>query len=137
MRLLSQTFKALSDETRLEVLALLFRHGELCACDFEAILGMTRETAAHHLRYLVINGLVEERRDGQWMRYCIADHPGAELQLVLDTTRTLLADVLVADAESRYARWMTKKSCCGPIYNIGESDAAISGRGRRSERAGV
>ena len=38
MRLLSQTFKALSDDTRLEILALLFRHGELCVCDVEAIL---------------------------------------------------------------------------------------------------
>lgn len=137
MRLLSQTFKALSDETRLEILALLFRHGELCACDVEAILGMNRETAAHHLRYLVINGLVQERRDGQWMRYRVADHPGAELQLVLDTARTLLADVLVADAEGRYERWMTRKSCCGPIYNVGDSGTAISETGRRPERTGV
>ena len=123
MRLLSQTFRALSDETRLEILALLFRHGELCACDVEAILGMTQPTASHQLRYLVATGLVQSRRDGQWMRYRVTDHPGPELQLVLDTTRTLLADVLVAKAEARYGNWMERKTCCGPMFNIGVPDA--------------
>ncbi|MDE3128949.1 MAG: helix-turn-helix transcriptional regulator [Gemmatimonadota bacterium] len=125
MRLLSQTFKALSDETRLEILALLFRHGELCACDFEAILDTDQSTVSHQLRYLVANGLVTSRRDGDWMRYRVADHPGPELQLVLDTARTLLADVLVATAESHYARWMERKACCGPLYHIGGPDGSL------------
>ncbi len=115
MRLLSHTFKALSDDARLEILALLFRHGELCACDVEAVLGVTHADAAHQLRYLVATGLVHSRSDGPWMRYRIADHTGPEQQLVLETVRTLLPDVLVFDTEERYARWVTEKSCCGPI----------------------
>jgi len=38
MRQISETFKALSDEVPIEIMALLFRHGELCLCDVEAIL---------------------------------------------------------------------------------------------------
>ena len=114
MRLLSLTFKALSEDTRLEILALLFRHGELCVCDVEAILRVTQSKASRHMRYLQTTGLVEGRRDGLWMRYRIAEQPGPEQQLVLDTARELLSDVLVADVEARYARWMTEKACCVP-----------------------
>lgn len=114
MRLLSQTFKALSEDTRLEILALLFRHGELCVCDIEAILAVTQSKASRHLRYLQATGLVEGRRDGLWMRYRIAERPGPEQRLVLDTARALLNDSLVAEVESRYARWMAEKACCVP-----------------------
>lgn len=115
MRLLSQTFKALSDEARLEILAMLFRHGELCACDVDATLDMEQAIASHHLRYLVATGLVEARRDGSWMRYRIADHTGPEQQLVLETARALLADVLVAATEKRYGEWMARKAGAPPV----------------------
>ncbi len=128
MRLLSQTFRALSDETRLEILALLFRHGELCACDFEAILGATKSSASHRLRYLVATGLVTSRRDGQWMRYRIADRPGPALALALDTARAPFPDVLVTDSESGYARWMERKAGCRPICHIGVPDTDLSDR---------
>ncbi len=114
MRLLSQTFKALSEDTRLEILALLFRHDELCVCDVEAILAVTQSKASRHLRYLQATGLVEGRRDGLWMRYRITHRPGPEQQLVLDTARTLLNDLIVADVEARYTRWMAEKACCVP-----------------------
>jgi DNA-binding transcriptional ArsR family regulator len=39
IRALSRTFKALSEPTRLELVALLLHHGELCVCDAEAIVG--------------------------------------------------------------------------------------------------
>ncbi|HEX8723821.1 MAG TPA: metalloregulator ArsR/SmtB family transcription factor [Gemmatimonadaceae bacterium] len=125
MRLLSQTFKALSDDSRLEVLALLFRHGELCACDVEAVLTMTPQDATHHLRYLVATGLVQSRRDGAWMRYRVADHTGPEQQLVLDTVRTLLADVLVAETERRYTEWMARKAASAPLFTIGVGGSRI------------
>ncbi len=114
MRLLSQTFKALSEDTRLEILALLFRHGELCVCDVEAILRVTQSKASRHLRYLQATGLVDGRRDGLWMRYRIAEQTGPEQRLVLDTTRELLTDPLVADVDARYTRWMAEKACCTP-----------------------
>jgi ArsR family transcriptional regulator, arsenate/arsenite/antimonite-responsive transcriptional repressor len=114
MRLLSQTFKALSEETRLEILALLFRHEELCVCDVEAILAVTQSKASRHLRYLLATGLVQERRDGLWMRYRIVEQPGPEQRAVLDTARMLLTNPMVADVEARYERWMAKKACCGP-----------------------
>jgi ArsR family transcriptional regulator, arsenate/arsenite/antimonite-responsive transcriptional repressor len=115
MRLLSQTFKALSDARRLEILALLFRHGELCACDVEATLGLPPREAAHELRHLVATGLVQSRSDGAWMHYRIADHTGPEQQLVLEAVRALLSDVLTVESEDRYGRWMAKKTGRAPV----------------------
>ena len=34
MKVLRDTFKALSDETRLQIMTLLLEHEELCVCDF-------------------------------------------------------------------------------------------------------
>ncbi len=99
MRSLSQTFKALSDGTRLDILALLFRHGELCVCEVEAILGFSQSKASRHLRYLLAAGLVQDRRDGLWVRYRVIDAPAPEQRLVLDTVRALLTEAQVADLD--------------------------------------
>ena len=44
MNRLGQVFKALSDETRLTIMGLVFRHGHLCVCEVERILAELRDT---------------------------------------------------------------------------------------------
>lgn len=65
-----QLFKALSDETRLRILALLL-YGELCVCDVMEVLGLPQSTASRHLAYLKNAGWVEDRRQNKWMYYRI------------------------------------------------------------------
>ena len=72
MDILSDTFKALSDETRLRIMTLLMEHEELCVCDFVGALGETQSKISRHLRYLYHAGLVEDRREGLWMHYRIS-----------------------------------------------------------------
>jgi ArsR family transcriptional regulator len=64
----AQLFKALADETRLRILALL-AEGELCVCDLMATLDLPQSTISRHLAYLRNAGLVEDRRQGVWMYY--------------------------------------------------------------------
>lgn len=64
----ARTFKALSDETRLRILALL-QDGELCVCDLMAILDLPQSTVSRHLAYLRNAELVNDRRQGIWMFY--------------------------------------------------------------------
>ena len=82
MRSTAQFFKVLSDEARLKMLWLLFNHEELCVCDFVAALEITQSKASRHLAYLRNVGLVEDRRDGVWMYYTLAQ-PGGTDKLVL------------------------------------------------------
>ncbi|MDE3172276.1 MAG: metalloregulator ArsR/SmtB family transcription factor [Gemmatimonadota bacterium] len=106
---LSRTFKALSEPTRLEIVALLLRHGELCVCDAEAILGVTQSKASRHLRYLHAAGIVEDRRDGLWVHYGLAERGSVERRRLLQTVGRLLPETRVAGLEARYRAWMAKK----------------------------
>jgi DNA-binding transcriptional ArsR family regulator len=56
---------ALTDDTRLRMLALLSRHGELCAPDIMLHLDLTQSATSRHLRQLSATGYItERRRDG-------------------------------------------------------------------------
>ena len=70
-RALSRLFKALGDETRLRIVALLAQ-GELCVCHLEAALQLTQPTASRHLATLRAAGVVEPRRQGTWVYYRLA-----------------------------------------------------------------
>jgi ArsR family transcriptional regulator len=72
MKTTTRLFKALSDETRLRILALL-QAGELCVCDLMAILDLPQSTVSRHLAYLRNAGLVDDRRQGVWMFYGLTD----------------------------------------------------------------
>ncbi|WP_305043992.1 ArsR/SmtB family transcription factor [Geoalkalibacter sp.] len=71
MKNIARLFKALADETRLRILALLTR-GELCVCDLMSILDLPQSTVSRHLAYLRNAGLVVDRRQGVWMYYQLA-----------------------------------------------------------------
>ncbi len=71
VRQASRFFKALGDETRLRIVALL-SHGELCVCHFEAALGLSQPNASRQLGVLRSAGLVESRREGSWVYYRLA-----------------------------------------------------------------
>lgn len=63
---------ALADPTRLEMVHLLCRAGELCVCDFTAAFDLGQPTVSHHLRILREAGIVTCRKAGQWV-YCAVD----------------------------------------------------------------
>jgi ArsR family transcriptional regulator len=71
VRSASRLFKALGDETRLRIVALL-SHGELCVCHFESALGLTQSNTSRQLSVLRAAGLVEARREGSWVYYRLA-----------------------------------------------------------------
>jgi len=73
MRELLEIHKALADETRLRILRVLQELGELCVCDVETGLDVTQSRASRHMTQLRQAGLVQDRRDGQWVYYRIAE----------------------------------------------------------------
>jgi ArsR family transcriptional regulator len=69
-------FKALADETRLRILHLLC-HRELCVCQIVEVLEIGQSKASRHLGHLRNAGLVDDRREGLWMYYSLAQSNGA------------------------------------------------------------
>jgi ArsR family transcriptional regulator len=67
----ARLFRALGDETRVRIVALL-SHGELCVCHLESALGLTQSNTSRQLGVLKNAGIVEARRDGSWVYYRLA-----------------------------------------------------------------
>jgi DNA-binding transcriptional ArsR family regulator len=65
----SQMFKALGDGTRLRVLNLIVKYGEMCISDLELVLDFTQTKTSRHLIYLKHSGLLSTRKKGQWTFY--------------------------------------------------------------------
>lgn len=82
LRSVSALFKALGDETRLKIVALL-AHGELCVCHVQEALALSQPAVSRHLGVLRAAGVVEARRDGTWVYYrlCRQTDPAAARQL--------------------------------------------------------
>jgi len=79
VRSFSRLFKALGDETRLRIVALL-SHGELCVCHLEEALSLSQPKVSRHLATLRAAGVVEDRRDGTWVYYRLLPQPDADCE---------------------------------------------------------
>lgn len=110
MKNLAEFFAALSDPTRLAMVALLRRHGELCVCEIQDILGVTQSRASRHLRTLRQAGLLDGRRIGAWVHYRVANRPGESQKTLLETLDRLLPPKALNDLDKRLAAY--RKKCC-------------------------
>src|SRR3954467_4491573 len=63
-------FHALSDETRLQIVAML-SHGERCVCELTGSLDAAQSRLSFHLRTLKDAGLVTDRKEGRWVYYAL------------------------------------------------------------------
>lgn len=82
LRPLSRLYKALGDETRLRIVALL-SHGELCVCHLESALELPQPTASRQLSVLRNAGVVDSRREGTWIYYRLATELEQPMRLQL------------------------------------------------------
>lgn len=69
----SQVFKSVSDESRVRILHLLYRNGELTISDIEHILEFTQTKTSRHITYLKNSGMVSARKVDQWVFYSIRE----------------------------------------------------------------
>ena len=75
---LNRTLQAISDPTRRRILQALRERGGcslgkdigLCACDVEQRVHLSQPTISHHMSVLKKAGLVEAKKQEQWVWYC-------------------------------------------------------------------
>ena len=111
MREAAEFFKVLSDESRLQILWLLFNSPELCVCDIMAALGTTQSKASRHLATLRHAGLVTDRRDGAWSYYRLC-RPAAEFDAALLDAALSRFGAMPSSSEllARLGTWQDRKS---------------------------
>jgi ArsR family transcriptional regulator len=111
MREAARFFKALSDESRLKMLWLLFNREELCVCDVMAVLEITQSKASRHLAALRHIGIATDRKEGLWSYYSLCQPQDALAKNHLKLLRTTL--VKNPDAKpllEKLNRWLKEKS---------------------------
>jgi ArsR family transcriptional regulator, arsenate/arsenite/antimonite-responsive transcriptional repressor len=98
MKNLTDQMKALGDLTRLRILGLLMER-ELCVCEILAVLQLPQSTVSRHLAILRRAGWLDDRRQGSWMYYRIAERPADHQRLMLQGLLPALsaADQGIAD----------------------------------------
>jgi ArsR family transcriptional regulator len=108
VRALTRLFRALGDETRLRIVALL-SHGELCVCHIEKALELSQPNVSRQLSVLRAAGVVDSRRDGTWVYYSLAAQEHAAVEAMLGTlTRSFGAERALRADHAKLRR------SCGP-----------------------
>ena len=108
VRSFSRVFRALSDETRVRIVALL-SHGELCVCHIENALAMAQPSVSRHLGILRNAGIVDARRDGTWVYYRLVALEVPELQATIEGIGKAFASQRVLRSDL-----VRLKKSCGP-----------------------
>jgi len=69
---LTETFKVLSDPTRLKIVLAVSKQ-ELCVIDIAELLGVSESAVSHQLRLLKTLRLVKQRKEGKLAFYSLDD----------------------------------------------------------------
>jgi DNA-binding transcriptional ArsR family regulator len=83
-------FSALSDPTRVEMLELILRNGEVGCSEFDRRFPLSKSTISYHTKILNAAGLITTRRDGRFFSY-------RPVLALLDEQLPCLVDRLIAD----------------------------------------
>ena len=108
---LERLFKALADTTRLRILSLLLA-GEVCVCDLHDTLGIPQPKASRHLAYLRAAGLVDARKDGQWVHYRLSSSTDPLRRVIRDAVTHALGHIDAVRKDA--AKFEKRTGCCVP-----------------------
>ena len=75
LNLLAEQFKALGDQTRLQLMMAVAagENSEACVYDLTPDTGLAQSTVSHHLKLLVDAGLLERSQRGKWAFYSLTE----------------------------------------------------------------
>lgn len=107
---LARIFKALSDETRVRLMALIMDLGELCVCDCMYLLEISRSKASRHLRYLANANLLNGRRDAVWVYYDVPKDLDPDRRKLIDNLQQWLTPEMDPELAARVTKWKALKA---------------------------
>ena len=109
--------KALADENRVRILLALNGRGELCVCQLIDMLRLAPSTVSKHLFILRNARLVNGRKEGRWMYYCLntSGAPPAVAGALAWVFRSVANDSIVVKDDTRLNAILAKPSVtkCG------------------------
>jgi ArsR family transcriptional regulator len=78
-------FRALADPARVQIVNLLATGpAAVCVCQLVEPLGLAQPTVSHHLKKLLVAGLVSRERRGTWAYYSLNREALAQVRSLLE-----------------------------------------------------
>ena len=114
---LIEIYQCLCDVTRLRLLNLL-QQGPLCVCHVQAVLKEPQVKISKHLGYLKTRGMVEAKREGNWMIYRLPAKASPELKANLACLQDCVREQAVFKAD--LARLNRLDLSCSPLNAAGK-----------------
>lgn len=111
----TDVFKSLADETRARATLLIAHLGELCVCELMCALDDSQPKISRHLAQLRGNGLLLDRRQGQWVYYRLNPELPAWVHELLQVTLKANAEWLRENASRLHnmdGRPVRAAACC-------------------------
>jgi ArsR family transcriptional regulator len=115
------TFKSLSDETRLRILYLLIASDEaVCVCEIVDTLEGPQYNISKHLKILKSAGLVEETKEGRWKYYSLTKNRDLFTTHLFQTVSTISMKSLIKDYKKLKKRLKIRRGgkCVAGIQNL-------------------
>ena len=95
MKTVVNQLKALGETNRFRICVMLLEK-PLCVCELLSVLDIAGGTLSSHLKVLKNSGLIDQRKDGKWIEYFLADE-GAEK--LIQFAASCIADTTVTDED--------------------------------------
>jgi ArsR family transcriptional regulator, arsenate/arsenite/antimonite-responsive transcriptional repressor len=139
----AEVFQSLADPTRLRLIHLLRRRGEICVCELVDALGVPQYNVSRHLRILQNAGWLEDRRAGKWVYYRLTrDLKPYQRSLLEAVTRLRDERRDLKEDEARAGRRLKLRQdgvcCVGLVSQIGAARVTKlpQSNGRKDGRTG-
>ena len=75
--------KAMSEENRVNIVALIQRENHLCVCEICDTLKLSQPLVSKYLKQLKDANVLDSKRQGKWVTYNIVKNPEALLETYL------------------------------------------------------
>ena len=107
MKDLVNRFKALGETNRFRICMMLMEK-PLCVCELLSVLEIAGGTLSNHLKILKNAGLIDQRKDGKWVEYFIADDKA--MKFLSDAASFAEGDALLK-ADRNIVKVSTRETC--------------------------
>ena len=92
LKKVTKILKALADESRIRMLALLKERNGLCVCEITEIIGLSQPTVSSHLKKLQDAEIITYSKDGLWVNYSLDENMEKEVKQLLDSMVQILSE---------------------------------------------
>lgn len=137
----AEIFQSLADPTRLRLMHLLERAGEICVCELVDALGVPQYNVSRHLRILQNAGWLADRKLGKWVYYRIAKdlkpHQRSLLRAVAEL-RSEKPELRLDEAQARKRLKLRRGGLCcvGLVSEIGAAPKSRDSNKRKDGTKG-